>query len=46
MLSNFDNALNFLERAIFQGAQFKIKAKKSKSFTNLSENPKFQNLIS
>ena len=26
--------------------QFKIKAKKSKSFANLSENPKFQNLIS
>ena len=46
MLSDFDNALNLLERAIFQGAQFKIKAKKSKSFVNLSENPKFQNLIS
>jgi tetratricopeptide (TPR) repeat protein len=45
MLSNFDNALDLLERAIFQGIQYKIKAKKSKSFEHLSSNIRFQNLI-
>jgi tetratricopeptide (TPR) repeat protein len=46
MLSNFDDALNLLERAISQGIQYKIKAKKSKSFENLFDNIRFQNLIS
>jgi tetratricopeptide (TPR) repeat protein len=46
MLSNFDNALDLLEHAIFQGIQYKVKAKKSKSFENLSNNTRFQNLIS
>jgi tetratricopeptide (TPR) repeat protein len=46
MLSNFDDALNLLEHAISQGIQYKIKAKKSKSFENLSNNTRFQNLIS
>jgi hypothetical protein len=45
MLSNFDNALDLLEHAIFQGIQYKVKAKKSKSFKNLSDNIRFQNLI-
>jgi len=38
--------LNLLEHAISQGIQYKIKAKKSKSFENLSNNTRFQNLIS
>ena len=46
MLSNFDDALNLLENVISQGIQYKIKAKKSKSFENLSNNVRFQNLIS
>ena len=46
MLLNFDDALNLLERAISQGIQYKIKAKKSKSFENLFDNIRFQNLIS
>ena len=45
MLSNFDGALDLLEHAISQGIQYKIKAKKSKSFENLSDNIRFQNLI-
>ena len=45
MLYNFDDALDLLEHAISQGIQYKIKAKKSKSFENLSENARFQNLI-
>jgi hypothetical protein len=45
MLSNFDGALDLLEHAISQGIQYKIKAKKSKSFENLSDNVRFQNLI-
>jgi tetratricopeptide (TPR) repeat protein len=45
MLSNFDDALDLLEHAISQGIQYKIKAKKSKSFENLSNNVRFQNLI-
>jgi len=46
MLSNFDDALDLLEHAISQGTQYKIKAKKSKPFENLSGNVRFQNLIS
>ena len=46
MLSNFDGALDLLEYAISQGIQYKIKVKKSKFFENLSDNVKFQNLIS
>jgi len=46
MLSNFDIALDLLEHAIFQGIQYKVKAKTSKSFENLSNNARFQNLIS
>jgi hypothetical protein len=45
MLSNYDAALDLLEHAISQGIQYKIKAKKSKSFKNLSNNIRFQNLI-
>jgi tetratricopeptide (TPR) repeat protein len=46
MLSDYDTALDLLEHAISQGIQYKIKAKKSKSFENLSNNIRFQNLIS
>ena len=46
MLSNFDEALNLLECAISQGIQYKIKAKKSKSFEKLSNNYRFQKLVS
>ena len=46
MLSNFDDALDLLECIISQGIQYKIKAKKSKSFENLSHDVRFQNLIS
>ena len=46
MLSNYDTALDLLECAISQGIQYKIKAKKSKSFENLSNNIRFQNLTS
>ena len=45
MLSNYDIALDLLEHAIFQGIQYKVKAKKSKSFEKLSSNIRFQNLI-
>ena len=45
MLSNFDNALDLLEHAIFQGIQYKVKAKKSKSFEKLFNNVRFQNLV-
>jgi hypothetical protein len=41
MLSNFDDALDLLEHAISQEIQYKIKAKKSKSFENLSDNVRF-----
>jgi len=46
MLSNFDEALNSLEHAISQGIEYKIKAKKSKSFEKFLNNIKFQDLIS
>ena len=44
MLSKIDDALDLLERAIIQGLQYKIKAKKSKSFEKLSDNTRFKNL--
>jgi len=46
MLSNFDEALDLLEHAISQGIEYKIKAKKSKSFEKFLNNIKFQDLIS
>jgi tetratricopeptide (TPR) repeat protein len=45
MLSNFDEALDILEKAIFQGIKYKSKAKKSKSFEKLFYNVRFQKLI-
>jgi hypothetical protein len=45
MLSNIDEALNFLENSISQGPQYKVKAKKSKLFEKLSDNSRFQKLI-
>ena len=45
MLSKVDDALNLLERAIIQGTQFKVKAKKSKSFEKLSDDSKFKKLV-
>ena len=45
MLSKIDEALDLLEQAIAQGLQFKIKAKKSKSFEKLSDNTRFKNLV-
>jgi len=45
MLSNFDIALDLLEHAIFQRIQYKVKTKTSKTFENLSNNARFQNLI-
>jgi predicted GIY-YIG superfamily endonuclease len=44
MLLKFDESLNILEQAISQEIKFKSKAKKSKSFEQLFENPKFQKL--
>ena len=46
MLSKIDEALNLLEHAISQGIQYKVKAKKSKSFEKLSDNSKFKKLVS
>jgi hypothetical protein len=46
MLSNVDDALNYLERAIIVGVKFKAKAKKSKSFEKLLDNSRFQKLVS
>jgi len=43
-LLKFDDSLNILERAISQEIKFKVKAKKSKSFEKLFENPRFQKL--
>jgi tetratricopeptide (TPR) repeat protein len=45
MLSKNNEALNLLERAISHGIQYKIKAKKSKSFEKLLDDSRFQNLI-
>jgi hypothetical protein len=46
MLSKIDDALELLERAIIQGIQYKVKAKKSKSFEKLFDNSKFKKLVS
>ena len=46
MLSKIDEALDLLERAISHGIQFKIKAKKSKSFEKLLDHSKFKELVS
>ena len=37
---------SILDEAIFQGIHCKVKAKTSKLFENLSNNTRFQNLIS
>ena len=46
MLSKIDDSLLLLEKSISQGKQYKIKAQKSKSFEKLSDNPKFQEIVS
>ncbi len=46
MLSKIDDAVNLLERAIIQGTQFKVKAKKSESFKKLLDDSKFKKLVS
>ena len=46
MLSQIDETLENLKKAISQGVQYKVKAQKSKFFENLKENQQFQNLIS
>jgi tetratricopeptide (TPR) repeat protein len=46
MLSKLDEALDILENIIMQKPEYKIKAKKNKSFENLANNLKFQKLIS
>jgi hypothetical protein len=46
MISKNDEALDLLDHAISQGIQFKVKAKKSKSFEKLSDNSRFQKLVS
>jgi len=46
MLSRIDDALDTLENAISQGIQYKIKAQKTKSFEKLTDNKKFQKLVS
>jgi tetratricopeptide (TPR) repeat protein len=45
MLSKNEEALDLLERAISQGIQYKIKAKKSKIFEKLSDDARFKKLI-
>jgi tetratricopeptide (TPR) repeat protein len=45
MLSKYDEALKLLEHAISQGIQYKIKAKKSKSFEKLFVDPRFKKLV-
>ena len=45
MLSKNEEALDLLEHAISQGIQYKIKAKKSKIFEKLLDNPKFKKLV-
>lgn len=46
MLSQTEKALDNLENSIHQGTQYKVKAKKSKFFEELSNNSRFQSLIS
>ncbi|MCJ8305480.1 MAG: hypothetical protein MJK05_00340 [Nitrosopumilus sp.] len=45
MLLKIDDALDIFEHSISQGIQYKIKAKKSKSFEKLSNNIRFQKLV-
>ena len=45
MLSRNDEALDLLEHAISQGIQYKIKAKKSKSFEKISDDLRFKKLV-
>jgi hypothetical protein len=45
MLSKVNDALDLLERAITQGIQYKVKAKKSKSFEKLLDDSKFKKLV-
>ncbi len=46
MLFKNEEALDLLEHAISQGIQYKIKAKKSKIFEKLLDDPKFKKLVS
>ena len=46
MLSKIDEALDNLQNCLTQGNQYKIKAKNSKFFERLSENQRFQNMLS
>ena len=46
MLSELELSLKFLEEAIHQSIEYKIKAKKSSAFTRLENNLKFQKLVS
>ena len=46
MLSKVDDSLDLLEREISQGIQYKVKAKKSKSFEKLTDNSRFKKLVS
>ena len=45
MLSEIDEGLDTLEKAIVQGIQYKIKAKKSSSFVKLMNDKRFQQMI-
>ena len=46
MLFKHEEALDLLEHTISQGVQYKIKAKKSKIFEKLLDDPKFKKLVS
>ncbi len=46
MLSDVDSCLIYLEKAIFQGVKYKIKAKSSTAFSKLESDVKFQKLVS
>ena len=46
MLSQIEEALDNLKNSISQGNQYKIKAKKSKFFENLTNDPRYQSLFS
>ncbi len=45
MMSKNEEALDLLERAISQGTQYKIKAKKSKLFKKFSDDARFKKLF-
>ena len=45
MLFKNKEALDLLERTIFQGIKYKIKAKKLKTFEKLSDDARFKKLI-